>query len=66
MNSFGFCTSGSDEFTVFIEEIPGSLMCSIAPFRIKGGGRSLEENREDYRQVRGQKRVRAQEKGPLG
>lgn len=38
VSSFGFCTSRSDEFPVFIGEIPRSLMCS----KVGGGARGKE------------------------
>lgn len=57
MNSFGSCSSWSDEFTVFTEESL-ALTCSKAPFIMKGRRRSLEQTREDYGQILGQKRVR--------
>jgi len=38
-------------------------MCLKAPFRNKGGRRSLEQTRGEYGEMRGQKKVRAQGKG---
>lgn len=43
MSSVGFCTSRSDEFPVFIGEIPRSVMCSKSPFIIQGGGEARGE-----------------------